>query len=89
MKNELKKIIKDNLPMQNLTVTTVIKLDTIDLIKCLFGRCIKVETTLSIPSYVSEIKSYDANSKTTIEKTSSHFIKQNLPNIGWEPKWIK
>jgi len=70
---------------EELIVTTHIKLDLVDSLKCLFGRAIKVVTKVSLP-YEEEVKSYNAHSVTTIEPTSLNFVKQDRPRFGYMVK---
>jgi hypothetical protein len=67
---------------QTLKVTTYIKLDLIDRIKILFGRCLKIETKVIVPQE-QEISHYNAVSNTTIESSIGVFIKQDRPPFGY------
>lgn len=70
----------------NATIITVIKLDMWDSLKCLFGRTIKVTTSVVFPEHKGEFKTYNAFSSTEIVKTSTHFVKQDKPNFGYISK---
>ncbi len=70
--------------IEKLQVHTVIKLDLVDCLKCLFGRCIKVVTkTECLINEEQEITSQNSWSTVTIEPTTTHFIKQTKPNFGY------
>jgi hypothetical protein len=70
---------------QRITVTTFVKLDFVDALKCLFGRCLKIETKIDVPQEQT-IDRYNAHSITTVERTESHFVKQDKPTFGYVPK---
>lgn len=67
---------------QKIHVTTYIKLDLVDAIKILFGRCLKIETTVIIPQE-QEISHYNAVSNTKIESSIGVFVKQDRPPFGY------
>jgi hypothetical protein len=68
--------------MQQIQTSTIIKLDLIDSIKVLLGRCIKVDIKTDIHQE-QEIGHYNASANVSIEKTTTHFIKQDKPRFGW------
>ncbi len=67
---------------QEIKVTTYVKLDKIDILKCFFGRCLKIETKVIIPQE-QPIERYNAVSSTSIERTDDNFIKQDRPPFGY------
>jgi hypothetical protein len=69
---------------QKIRTTTVIKLDLIDSLKCLFGRTIKVTTDIYIPQE-NEINSFNSYGSIEIVPTTSYFRKQDKPNFGYSP----
>ena len=70
---------------QPLVINTVVKLDFIDSLKCLFGRCIKITTTVNVLSD-QPIEHYNAYSATMIESSSTYFVKQDKPRFGYISK---
>jgi hypothetical protein len=69
-----------------LKTTTYIKLDFIDCIKLLFGRCIIVEVNSLLLIKDNSISGSNSFDKVSIEKTSSNFTKVNKLPFGWEIK---
>jgi hypothetical protein len=67
---------------QDLLVTTFIKLDMVDRLKVLFGRCLKIETKVIVPQE-QKIETYNAISKTCIVSGTGNFIKQDRPPFGY------
>lgn len=72
---------------QELVVTTFVKLDFVDCLKLFFGRCLKIETKIFVPQE-QPIERYNAHSNTSIDRTESHFVKQDRPRFGYSPKEI-
>lgn len=70
---------------QPITVTTFIKLDLIDVIKCLLGRSIKIETKVVVLQE-QKINQYNAMSSTTIVPSGGLFVKQDRPRFGYTEK---
>lgn len=67
---------------QDLLITTFVKLDIVDRIKVLFGRCLKIETKVIVPQD-QPIETYNAISKTSIVSSTGNFIKQDRPPFGY------
>lgn len=67
---------------QNITITTFVKLDIVDRIKVLFGRCLKIEIKVIVPQK-EEITRFNVVSNTEIIKSTGIFIKQNRPPFGY------
>lgn len=78
---------EDGMGEQKLEVTTTIKFDKWDALKLLFGRCAKVTQTVWLAQKL-EVHSYNASAKIEIEKTSTHFVKQDKPRYGYVAKEV-
>lgn len=70
---------------QQIITDTIVKLDFIDSLKLLFGRVLKVKTTICIPQE-NEIQRFNACASISIEKTTIHFVKQDKPNYGYSER---
>lgn len=70
---------------QEITVTTFVKLDFVDSLKCLFGRAIKITTKSFIPQE-QEIHRFNSVSDVEIVKTTTFFTKQSKPEFGYSLK---
>ncbi len=67
---------------QELIVTTFIKLDIVDRLKVLFGRCIKIDTKVIVPQE-QPIDNYNAVSTPSIISSTGNFLKQDRPPFGY------
>jgi len=70
---------------QKLVVYIFVKLDFVDILKCLFGRALKITTNINIPQE-KEISHFNHSAKTEIVPTTEYFTKKNKPDFGYSPK---
>lgn len=64
-------------------VTTTIKLDFFDALKCLFGRALHIRTNIHLPPDYPEVKNYNAYAECLVVTKTESRILQDCPQWGY------